>query len=155
MAFVKSNTRGIRNNNPFNIVKSSVRWYGQSKSQPDTKFVTFDSLDLGMRAGVKLLRNYITRVRDLSGERVNTVAKILYRFAPVSDGNDTELYIKYVVDQINYEVFNDGNLFTRDTVIDFPSIEFAVLCKSICFYESQYIVPSAYIYTIINQFKLF
>lgn len=141
------NTRGYRNNNPFNIVKSSARWLGKAVPSKDSRFEQFDSLDLGVRAGVLLLRNYI-RKRDITGEYINTIRKIINRFAPISE-NQTEQYIDYVT----FCVFGDESKSRVE--IKYPSKEFADMCASIIFYESQYKVPSDYIYTIINQFKLY
>ena len=56
-------TRGIRNNNPFNIKRSSSRWLGKVpfKDSSDQVFEQFTDIDYGLRAGFILLRNYIKR----------------------------------------------------------------------------------------------
>lgn len=73
-------TRGIRNNNPFNIRKSRSRWIGKIKGS-DKEFETFDSLEHGYRAGLILLANYYKKYK-LHSYRV-----ILHRFAPSSENN--------------------------------------------------------------------
>lgn len=79
--------RSFRNNNPFNIKKSSSRWYGKVKGN-DKVFETFDSLEHGTRAGLKLLLNYVKQGN-------NTPRKIIERFAPSSE-NDTSTYLHFV-----------------------------------------------------------
>lgn len=73
-------TRGLRNNNPFNIRKSKSRWIGKIKGS-DMEFESFDSLEHGYRAGLILLANYYKKYK-LHSYRV-----ILQRFAPISENN--------------------------------------------------------------------
>lgn len=81
--------RGIRNNNPGNIVRTKERWMGLSSDQRDPRFLTFQSIEWGYRALIKLLSNYI-RLRKL-----DTVALIIQRWAPSHEKN-TEAYISFV-----------------------------------------------------------
>ena len=58
-----SETRGKRNNNPFNIIKNtSNAWLGKVPSDlsNDSKFEQFLDIKYGIRAGLILLRRYIT-----------------------------------------------------------------------------------------------
>lgn len=80
-------TRGIRNNNPGNI-RHGDKWRGLSASQPDPAFCTFVAPVYGIRAMVKILRNYRKR-------GINTVAEIISAWAPTVE-NDTAAYIKSV-----------------------------------------------------------
>ncbi len=82
-------TRGIRNNNPLNIRHSKDQWQGKALKQTDKAFVQFDSRLMGYRAAFVLLRNYIRK-------GVNTIGKIIARWAPSSDGNNTLAYIDFV-----------------------------------------------------------
>ena len=82
-------TRGIRNNNPLNIRHGKSRWVGMRKVQTDKAFVQFTERVFGYRAAFVLLRNYI-------GRGVNTIGKIIARWAPPGDGNNTQAYIEYV-----------------------------------------------------------
>ncbi|NJK83534.1 MAG: hypothetical protein HC912_06630 [Saprospiraceae bacterium] len=50
---------------------------------------SFTSLVFGLRAMAKLLANFISR-------GFNTVEKIVYRYAPPEDNNDTEAYVNAV-----------------------------------------------------------
>lgn len=67
--------RGIRNNNPLNIIHSKAVWQGQSPTQTDPNFVQFLSMEYGIRAAVRLLRAYNRR-------GVVTLADIVKRWCP-------------------------------------------------------------------------
>ena len=82
-------TRGIRNNNPLNIRHGKSQWVGMRKVQTDKAFVQFTERVFGYRAAFILLRNYI-------GSGRNTIEKIIARWAPPSDGNNTWSYIEHV-----------------------------------------------------------
>lgn len=85
--------RGIRNNNPLNIVKGN-NWKGERANQTDKRFEEFESMAMGLRAGFILLRNYIegTKTRPT---KYNTIRKIIARWAPPSE-NYTQRYIDNV-----------------------------------------------------------
>lgn len=92
--------RGIRNNNPGNIVRNSIQWQGALNTAQvqalglewDPKFVQFDTPDDGLRALARILITYASR-----GE--NTVDSIISTFAPSTE-NDTAAYIQAVSTQI-------------------------------------------------------
>ena len=86
----KGLTRGIRNNNPLNIRHSTNRWQGMAQRQTDRAFVQFTSRKYGYRAAFVLIRNYIGL------QRIDTIAKIITRWAPSCDGNNTQSYIRFV-----------------------------------------------------------
>ncbi len=51
--------RGMRNNNPLNIIKSEkINWQGEVKPSTDPNFAQFETLEYGLRAAFKLLRTY-------------------------------------------------------------------------------------------------
>src|SRR5215203_5673098 len=78
----------IKGNNPGNIRKNpKSKWQGEIPGPGD--FVTFDSLVNGYRAQIKLLSNYVKAGHD-------TINKIVTRWAPPSDNNPTEDYVKFV-----------------------------------------------------------
>lgn len=83
-------TRGIRNNNPLNIRHSKSKWMGMREMQKDKAFVQFTERRYGYRAAFILIKNYIKR------HHANTIGKIVGRWAPRNDGNDTQAYIAYV-----------------------------------------------------------
>ena len=66
--------RGIRNNNPLNIKKGN-NWIGERANQKDKDFEEFETMQMGIRAALKLIRNYI-----ILG--YNTPRKIIHRWAP-------------------------------------------------------------------------
>ena len=85
--------RGIRNNNPLNIRKGND-WLGERPIQKDRAFEEFVSLEMGLRAGFIILRNY-QRTSLAPKMRANTIRKIINRWAPASE-NDTLRYIDLV-----------------------------------------------------------
>jgi hypothetical protein len=76
---------GLRNNNPGNIEAGSNPWEGQTGS--DGRFATFATPEHGIRALGKNLLSYQRQGYD-------TVSEIVNRWAPASDGNNTDAYIK-------------------------------------------------------------
>lgn len=82
-------SRGFRNHNPLNIVRGT-QWEGLSETQTDRKFCQFVSNAYGYRAAFITLRSYI----DKHG--CNSIRKIITRWAPPSDGNHTDIYIRKV-----------------------------------------------------------
>lgn len=86
----KGMTRGLRNNNPLNIRHSANKWQGMAAQQTDRAFVQFTARKYGYRAAFVLIRNYIAR------HHANTIGKIIARWAPSSDGNNTQAYINFV-----------------------------------------------------------
>lgn len=81
--------RGIRNDNPCNIRRTKDKWQGMRETQTDRQFVQFKSRLWGYRAVFVILRNYMKKGK-------NTIGKIIARWAPSSDGNNTQSYIGYV-----------------------------------------------------------
>lgn len=77
--------RGIRNNNPGNI-RHGDKWRGLADKQIDASFCVFKAPEWGLRALVKILRNYQTK------HGLKTVESIINRFAPQIE-NDTSSYI--------------------------------------------------------------
>lgn len=92
----KKEPRGIRNNNPLNIRKGSS-WKGERPIQTDQAFEEFVSMEWGIRAGIKLIRNHIT---GFNGKRppANTIKKLISVWAPAKE-NKTEAYIRTVCQQ--------------------------------------------------------
>ena len=71
--------RGQRNNNPLNIKYSAkTNWVGEVRDELlkfDKTFAEFTEMKYGIRAGIKLIKNYIR-----SG--YNTIDKIISRWCP-------------------------------------------------------------------------
>ena len=81
-------SRGIRNCNPGNIRRSSVRYLGEVTPSQDREFKQFVSMTYGYRAMV-LLDSYARRYG------LRTIRSMLGRYAPPEE-NFTEGYIRFV-----------------------------------------------------------
>ena len=86
--------RGIRNNNPLNIRRTTDRWEGVRIEQTDKNFVQFTSMAYGYRAAWKTLESYWKYFHDLP--KPFNVRNIITRWAPPTE-NDTENYIRTVL----------------------------------------------------------
>lgn len=106
--------RGIRNNNPLNIRHGS-RWQGLKKEQTDKCFCQFVSMEYGLRAAFRLLRNYIS---GWSGTRkpCKNVHDIVSKWAPASE-NNTAKYIEFVCKQTGLHQFQSLSFSDRKTMI--------------------------------------
>ena len=95
--FINKNLpRGIRNKNPMNIKYDSANeWEGQNGS--DGTFSVFTQHKYGIRAGAKLLHNYMT----VHGLR--SVLAIVDRWAPSSE-NDVSAYASFIAKRLNVSV---------------------------------------------------
>lgn len=142
-------TRGIRNNNPFNIRRSKQDWKGKRKvfqslldgsfgDGYDTDFEVFVSMDYGIRAGLVLLSTYISRYH------LTSVEDIISRFAPASE-NDTFRYIRFIRSFLLSENCTDAG------GIKVGSKEFLNLARGIMIFESNYRVSFAEISSIYNN----
>ena len=85
----KTQPRGIRNNNPGNLRRSSDNWQGLRAEQTDPEFFQFETTAYGYRALIRTLQNY----RRIHG--LQTVAEMIARWAPGHE-NDTAAYIRAV-----------------------------------------------------------
>jgi hypothetical protein len=85
--------RGIRNNNPGNLVKTSIPWQGKvpHSQNNDSRFEQFVSMAYGVRAMMLDVINDINK-------GLNTIQKLVYEYAPPHE-NDTQAYINSVVKQ--------------------------------------------------------
>lgn len=85
---MKETSRGIRNNNPGNIRKTTTMWKGEVPGT-DRSFKSFRSLAYGYRALIWLLQQYQTK------HGLRTITQIISRWAP-SNENYTAGYIASV-----------------------------------------------------------
>lgn len=83
--------RGLRNNNPLNIIITSTQWQGEKLPNTDGKFKQFESIIYGYRAGLKNLQAYFNN-------NWNTIRKITSHWAPAGsgEGNNPESYARHV-----------------------------------------------------------
>lgn len=98
-------SRGIRNNNPGNIRRSSDPWQGLATSQTDAAFFQFKSAVWGIRALARVLISY----QDQHG--LNTINDIIFRWAPPTE-NNTNAYVKAVAKETGFEPGAKLNLHT-------------------------------------------
>lgn len=89
MSSAGSNVRSIRNNNPGNIDRNNTQWQGMAEEQTDSRFVTFESPEMGVRAMARTLNTYNTRYG------LDNIAGMVSRWAPPTE-NDTQAYIRFV-----------------------------------------------------------
>jgi len=97
--------RGIRNNNPGNLIKNHIEWNGMNEIQDDPNFIIFSNPVFGLRALIKLLINY-NKIHGL-----NTVSTIINRWAPPHE-NATNSYAQNVANYLS--VNKDQHLNLRD-----------------------------------------
>lgn len=93
MTTMSDKVRGLRNNNPLNIRKGN-NWQGERHPQTDPLFEEFQSMQMGLRAGFKLVRNYIEG-RTADRVKRDNINKLIARWAPASE-NNTRAYINTV-----------------------------------------------------------
>lgn len=93
----KKEPRGIKNNNPLNIRKGSS-WKGERPVQTDPSFEEFISMEYGIRAGLRLMRNHINGFKG-SRPKMNTLKKLISVWAPPSE-NATSNYVDFVASQV-------------------------------------------------------
>jgi hypothetical protein len=86
---VGSLPRGLKNNNPLNIIITSDKWQGKIPvaQNTDGKFEQFQNILYGYRASIRTLKSYFNTGRD-------TIAEITQRWAPAGsgEGNNPQNY---------------------------------------------------------------
>lgn len=86
--------RGMRNNNPGNLVKTLIPWKGKINSS-DQRFEQFKSYKWGVRAMILDVANDIKKGKD-------TIESLITEYAPKNE-NDTDAYINYLVKETAIE----------------------------------------------------
>lgn len=81
--------RGIRNKNPLNIRRNSIKWKGMADRQTDPAFCQFSEMCFGLRAAFIVLHTYVTRYH------MTTLQQVISRWAPPLE-NDPVTYLSYV-----------------------------------------------------------
>lgn len=119
--------RGIRNNNPLNIIHSGAKWKGLSNIQPDITFCKFTSMAFGIRAAILILRSY-----DKKGFR--TVKEIITRWCPDWTAPS---YIKRVCNLTGWDEEKTVNVHSKDQVKALLSAMTKVECANYELKESD------------------
>ena len=86
-----STNRPTRNNNPGNIRKTGVTYYGETSNDP--AFESFAAPEWGYAAMFDLLDRLYTGL---------SLSEAIYKWAPPSE-NDTERYVKFVAKKTGYD----------------------------------------------------
>lgn len=113
--------RGIRNNNPGNLIRTKDNWEGKipfSQSK-DTRFEQFKEMRYGIRA---MMKDIIGDIKEGS----DTVSKLIHEYAPTFENNTTG-YIATVTKMIGIGLTSKIDL-SEETIIG--------LCKAIVFVEN-------------------
>lgn len=133
-------SRGLRNNNPFNIrYTTRNKWLGKyyPPFKRDKEFEEFQDLKFGVRAAIIVLRNYIESGTDV-------VRDIICRWSPPSENNVIN-YVHYVCESSGFN--------SSDQVDSYDKIY--RLLKSMAFYESRCNLEYTYIREVFRTYKLF
>jgi hypothetical protein len=81
---------GIRNNNPWSLQQCHVPWLGLVPAiEPSTGGLIFDTLEDGIRAGIKLCYTY-------QSEGLSVPALFIPKYSPAAAGNPTAEYLENV-----------------------------------------------------------
>lgn len=110
-------SRGYRNNNPGNIVKTfsngkQTFWIGEI-SGSDSRFKTFKNMAFGYRAIFVTLNSYINK-------GFNTIEKIINRYAPPNE-NKTSSYVNHVAEMVGVD--KDFTIDKSDNVLLLKIVE--------------------------------
>lgn len=87
--------RGIRNNNPGNLIQTNIQWQGKIPNPTDSRFEQFYDVVFGLRA---LLLDLRTDTQRYNGN----VRQIIAEFAPAFE-NNTASYQNNIVSMIGSE----------------------------------------------------
>ncbi len=100
--------RGLRNNNPGNVMKGGDAWQGEVQGN-DPRYATFETPEAGIRAMGKTLLTY----QDKHG--LNSVEAIIARWAPATE-NNTVAYAATVAKEMGVKPGDALNLRDGDTL---------------------------------------
>lgn len=84
--------RGIRNNNPGNVMRGSDTWQGEIQGN-DPRYASFSTPEAGIRAMGKTLINYQDK------HSINTIEGVVSRWAPATE-NNTAAYVATVAKEM-------------------------------------------------------
>ncbi len=111
-----SESRGIRNNNPGNVVRNNTPWQGLCEIQTaDERFCVFESPKFGIRAIARILITYFDKRRAANGTPIDTVGEVMARWAPPIE-NPTEKYADFIRDSLGVNVGQQINILDYKTM---------------------------------------
>lgn len=110
-------SRGLRNNNPGNLIKTSIAWNGKvpHDQNKDDRFEQFIELRYGIRAKMRDILNDIFKGK-------NTIEKLITEFAPAFE-NNTTAYIASVAQALG--------IFPKAVITSITDEFLIELCKAI------------------------
>jgi hypothetical protein len=119
-----SGSRGIRNNNPGNLVRNSIAWQGaltQAQVEAagltwDSKFVQFDTPANGIRAIGHVLLSYQARGLSTPDEIIRTYS-----------ATDQDAYVANVTTALGLDPANGGQFVQIDVGSNLPDIATAII----------------------------
>ena len=126
----------IAKNNIFNIRKGPNKWTGETGARKG--FVEFETLEHGIRAWIVLMRTYRLR------HRCGTVRAIITRYAPPTDNNDTQAYIKYCRERV----------YKSDTTWLSTTADYVRLGCAMAKMETGTVLTPKDIYDVIRKFNV-
>ena len=110
-------SRGIRNFNPGNIKDFGIPWNGLAapeqmtlEQKQEMTFCVFTGPWWGIRAIAVILKNYSAR------HGLNSIHKIISRWAPGSDNNNPARYALYVADMVGVSVYETIDVMDYETM---------------------------------------
>lgn len=102
--------RGIRNNNPGNVKRTTIQWAGMAKDQSkDSVFIIFKTPEFGIRCIVRILKTY--QKIFLKDNIPFTLHNIIARYAPNNE-NDTKSYMNFVAERLGISI--DATIDIKD-----------------------------------------
>ena len=96
MATPKTTPRGIRNNNPGNLRRTSDPWQGLATPQTDREFFVFKTATYGIRALARTLIAYQDE------HKLRSIRQVICRWAPANE-NNTTAYISAVAKDSGFD----------------------------------------------------
>lgn len=101
--------RGLRNNNPGNLIQTNIKWKGKLNNSTDSRFEQFIDLKHGLRALYRQINS------DVNKRQLN-LSKLISKYAPAHE-NNTKAYIQFVAQATGINPYasidlNDENLKT-------------------------------------------
>lgn len=132
----KKLSRGLRNNNPCNLIITKNKWVGKIEKSEDEKFEQFLTMELGIRAAIISISNQIKKGKI-------TIERLITNYAP-SNENDTHNYINLVCKMMN---------MTKNEVFIETAYEMFKLIKAIIIIENGIDAEKIKDETIVNAIK--
>lgn len=100
--------RGLRNNNPGNIIQTNIGWKGKLNNPTDSRFEQFIDLKHGIRALYRQLNS------DVNKRGLN-LHELINKYAPAHE-NNTTAYIQFVTQQTGISPFSKIELDSENLV---------------------------------------